>query len=87
MDRYRRGASLLVGLTQPNSNVLVHDLRPVHVAHSVHNTRLVQRGVDLYKVQRLLCHKTRMTTQRYAHHTPESLRDCVLDEPYPQRVS
>jgi site-specific recombinase XerD len=34
-------------------------------------------GVDLYKVQRLLGHKSPMMTQRYAHHYPESLRDGV----------
>jgi len=52
-------------------------------------TRLVQRGVDLYKVQRLLGHKTSLITQWYAHHSPESLRDGVnvLDQPQPQRVS
>ena len=33
--------------------------------------------MDLYKVQRLLGHKTPMMTQRYAHHYPESLRDGV----------
>ncbi|HET7909368.1 MAG TPA: tyrosine-type recombinase/integrase, partial [Nitrospira sp.] len=38
---------------------------------------LVQRGIDLYKVQRLLGHKTQHMTQRYAHHSPESLRDGV----------
>ena len=31
-------------------------------------------GVDLYKVQRLLGHKSPIMTQRYAHHYPESLR-------------
>ena len=40
-------------------------------------TRLVLRGVDLYKVQGLLGHKTSTMTQRYAHHSPESLRDGV----------
>jgi integrase len=40
-------------------------------------TRLVQAGVGLYKVQRLLGHKSPMMTQRYAHHYPESLRDGV----------
>jgi site-specific recombinase XerD len=41
--------------------------------------------VDLYKVQRLLGHKTSTMTQRYAHHLPESLRESVtmLDEPRP----
>ena len=62
-----------------------HDMRHTFA------TRLVQRGVDLYKVQRLLGHKTSMMTQRYAHHSPESLREGVnvLDapQPQPQRVS
>ena len=60
-----------------------HDMRHTFA------TRLVQRGVDLYKVQRLLGHKTSLMTQRYAHHSPESLREGVnvLDEPQPQRVS
>ena len=48
-----------------------HDMRHTFA------TRLVQRGVDLYKVQRLLGHKTSLMTQRYAHHSPESLRDGV----------
>jgi len=48
-----------------------HDLR--HTCA----TRMVQAGVDLYKVQRLLGHKSPIMTQRYAHHCPESLRDGV----------
>ncbi|WP_447601037.1 tyrosine-type recombinase/integrase [Nitrospira sp. Nam80] len=48
-----------------------HDLRHTFA------TRLVQDGVDLYKVQRLLGHKTPLMTQRYAHHDPESLREGV----------
>jgi len=48
-----------------------HDLRHTFA------TRLVQSGVDLYKVQRLLGHKDIKTTQRYAHHYPESLRNGV----------
>ena len=48
-----------------------HDLR-----HSF-ATRLVQEGVDLYKVSKLLGHKDIKTTQRYAHHYPESLRSAV----------
>lgn len=48
-----------------------HDMRHTFA------TRLVQRGIDLYKVQRLLGHKTGTMTQRYAHHCPESLRDGV----------
>ena len=58
-------------------NCHFHDLRHTFA------TRLVQAGVDLYKVQRLLGHKSPMMTQRYAHHYPESLRDGVeiLDRP------
>ncbi len=48
-----------------------HDLRHTFA------TRLVQKGVDLYKVSKLLGHKDISTTQRYAHHYPESLRDGV----------
>jgi integrase len=48
-----------------------HDLR--HTAA----TRMVQLGKDLYKVQKLLGHKSPVMTQRYAHHYPESLRDVV----------
>ncbi len=52
-------------------NCHFHDLRHTFA------TRLVQSGVDLYKVQRLLGHKSPMMTQRYAHQYPESLRDGV----------
>lgn len=50
---------------------------------------LVQRGVDVYKVQRLLGHKTNLMTQQYAHHSPESLYEGVnvLDATHQQRVS
>ncbi|CAG0955503.1 Tyrosine recombinase XerD [Methanosarcinales archaeon] len=48
-----------------------HDLRHTFA------TRLVQRGIDVYKVQKLLGHRDIKTTQRYAHHYPESLRDSV----------
>jgi integrase len=52
-------------------NFRFHDLRHTFA------TRLVQKGVDTYKVQRLLGHKTGLMTQRYAHHSPESLRGGV----------
>ncbi len=40
-------------------------------------TRLVQAGIDIYKVGKLLGHKDIRMTQRYAHHYPENLRDGV----------
>ena len=55
-----------------------HDLRHTFA------TRLVQNGVDLYKVKELLGHKTIAMTTRYAHHCPDSLRSSieVLDNWY-----
>ncbi|HME44484.1 MAG TPA: site-specific integrase [Syntrophorhabdales bacterium] len=55
-----------------------HDLRHTFA------TRLVQNGVDLYKVKELLGHKTIAMTMRYSHHYPESLRSSVevLDRCY-----
>lgn len=48
-----------------------HDLRHTFA------TRLAQAGVDLYRISKLLGHNDISTTQRYAHHCPESLRDVV----------
>jgi integrase len=48
-----------------------HDLRHTFA------TRLVQAGVDLYQVQRLLGHQSPVMTQRYEHHSPDSLRGGV----------
>ena len=45
-----------------------HDLRHTFA------TRLAQRDVDLYKISKLLGHKDIRMTQRYSHHSPESLR-------------
>lgn len=54
-----------------------HDLRHTFAS------RLAQAGVDPYTIQRLMGHKSFVTTQRYAHHYVDSLRRgiAVLDEP------
>jgi len=45
-----------------------HDLRHTFAS------RLAQRGVDLYLIQKLLGHREPRMVQRYAHHSVESLR-------------
>ncbi len=52
-------------------NFRLHGLRH-HFASS-----LVSSGVDLYTVQKLLCHKDASTTMRYAHLADQTLRDAV----------
>jgi integrase-like protein len=67
LRRAFRGAMKLCRI----ENFHFHDLRHTFA------TRLVQSGIDLYKVQCLLGHKSPIMTQRYAHHYPESLREGV----------
>jgi integrase len=67
LRRAFRGAMKLCRI----KNFHFHDLRHTFA------TRLVQSGIDLYKVQCLLGHKSPIMTQRYAHHYPESLREGV----------
>ena len=71
----RRAFRKALGYAQIN-DFRFHDLRHTFA------TRLIQAGVDIYKVQRLLGHKSPIMTQRYAHHYPESLRDgvAILEE-------
>ncbi len=49
-----------------------HDLR--HTAA----TWMVQHGVDLYRVSKILGHSSIKETERYAHHCTESIRDGVM---------
>ncbi len=53
------------------TNLRFHDLRHCFA------TRLAQAGIDLYKISKLLGHEDIRMTQRYSHHSPESLRDGV----------
>ena len=48
-----------------------------HDLHHTYAMRMVQAGVDLYNVQRLLGHTSSLMTQRYAYHYPEGLRNGV----------
>jgi hypothetical protein len=48
-----------------------HDMRHTHA------TRLVQLRVDLYTVSKLMGHASLKETERYAHHSVESLRHGV----------
>jgi integrase len=55
------------------------DIKDLHF-HDLRHTfawRLVARRFDLYRVQTLLGHKTARMTQRYAHLSPEGLREAV----------
>ncbi len=51
----------------------IENLR-IHDPRHTFGTRLAQAGVDLYTIARLLGHKDIRTTQRYAHHSTQSLR-------------
>jgi integrase len=71
-----KGAFLVREFCEARDRAGVADFRFHDLRHTF-ATGLVQRGIDLYKVQRLLGHKTNHMTQRYAHHSPESLREGV----------
>ncbi|MFN4278045.1 MAG: tyrosine-type recombinase/integrase [Ferrovibrio sp.] len=58
-------------LPKAQKDVTIHTLR--HTCCS----RLVQRGVDLRRVQRWMGHKSITTTLRYAHLAPEDLNVCA----------
>lgn len=64
VKKYIRGARL-------PDNLSVHSFRDTFAS------RLVQQGVDIYRVQKLLRQKDVSTTARYAHLAPESLANSV----------
>ena len=48
-----------------------------HTCRHTFGSRLAQRGVDLYQIQRLMGHKSITMTQRYAHLAPSNLSNAV----------
>ena len=70
------GSNIRRALNTALDSAKIHDLHFHDLRHTF-ATRMVQAGMDLYKVQRPLGHKSPIMTQRYAHHYPESLRDGV----------
>ena len=59
----------------------------LHTFRHTFASRLVQRGVDLYKVKALLGHSTIATTERYAHLAPQNLQDAISVLNIPADVS
>ena len=59
------------GITDPKLKASFHTLRHTYAS------RLVQAGVDLYRVQRLLGHSTPVMTQRYSKLADDDLRLAV----------
>ena len=57
------------------NDVRIHDLRHTYAS------LLIQNGVSLYEVQKLLGHSTPNMTQRYAHLNPNSLKQIVNNLP------
>jgi integrase len=61
-----------------NENVTIKKMRAsFHTLRHTYASRLVQAGVDLYRVQRLLGHSTPIMTQRYSKLADQDLRRAV----------
>lgn len=54
----------------------IKDFTPHDLRHT-YGTRLAQEGFDIYAIAKLLGHKDIRMTQRYAHHSTQSLRRVV----------
>jgi integrase len=59
------------GINDPRLKVCFHSLRHTYASW------LIERGADLYTVQKLLGHKTNIMTQRYAHLSENKLKDAA----------
>lgn len=58
-------------VTDSRDKVVFHTLRHTYAS------RLVQNGMDLYKVQKLMGHSSIAMTERYAHLAPQNLQQAV----------
>ena len=58
------------------NEVGIVDFKPHDLRHT-YGTRLAQEGFDIYAIAKLLGHKDIRMTQRYAHHSTQSLRRVV----------
>ena len=60
------------GIKDAKNHVVFHTLRHTYASW------LVQAGVDLYRVQKLMGHKSIKMTERYAHLAPNNLSDSTV---------
>ncbi|MFC1769592.1 tyrosine-type recombinase/integrase [Nitrospirota bacterium] len=72
----RSDRSIRAAFDKAKAKAAIEDFRFHDLRHTF-ATRLVQNGVDIYKVKELLGHKTLTMTMRYSHHYPESLRSSI----------
>lgn len=61
------------GVTDRRQKVVFHTLRHTYASW------LVQRGVDLYTVQKLMGHSSSALTERYSHLSEKNLTDAVMN--------
>ena len=59
------------GIDDPRLRVVFHTCRHTYASW------MIEEGVDLYTLQKLLGHKTSVMTQRYAHLSENKLRDAA----------
>jgi integrase len=90
-DNAKRHNSAQNWLTHRFAEIRAHAKMPDVTAHTLRHTcasRLVQRGVSIYKVQKFLGHSDIRMTERYAHLAPSDLDDAVSAlEPAPDNVT
>jgi len=71
------GNQLRLELIRIAKNAGIYDLTEVHSLRHTFASQLLMRGADSFTVQKLLGHSKIETTLRYAHQTPEHLREAV----------